>query len=326
MREDTMVTENSVLALARIATQLREIAAELDAIAVEAVTQENQGTIALPERISTSYQEAKTRSADPVSPAPKTSRQSAGSQFRPGVPRFGGGANPLFGFLTGMGGGNPLAALLGGAGGANPLAALLGGGGAGGANPLAALLGGGAGGANPLAALLGGGAGGANPLAALLGGGGGANPLASLLGQNGDLSAILKNPEALSALLSGDKSALDKLKNQSPVGEKESPGDNSQPAEEPAPQHEGPSQEQPGQTQAPFVNPAYQPYPPGSHPFYQPYYPMSSPYHNMRGRHPFSAAPFVPPVFSFSAARMIRTPTQADAQYLDTLLRKWQIY
>ncbi len=150
MREDTMVTENSVLALARIATQLREIAAELDAIAVEAVTQENQGTIALPERISTFHQEAKERSADPVAPAPKTSRQSAGSQFRSGVPRFGGGANPLLGFFDRYGRrqsfGSPLGRRRGGRA-ANPLAALLGGGAGAGerANPLAALLGGGAG-------------------------------------------------------------------------------------------------------------------------------------------------------------------------------------
>jgi len=369
MREDTMVAENSVLVLARIATQLREIAAELDSIAVDTVTQETPTAIALPENLSTNRIEEQEIYSDSSAPAQKAHQKPQAPQFRSGMPRFGGGFNPFFALLTGMGGGSPMGSFFrGGNTGGNPLGALLGGGTGGGLGALlgggtggglGALLGGGTGGGlgallgggtgGGLGALLGGGTGGGNPLAALLGGNIGDNnilslllqgndksPISSLLGDNSnlDLNDILKNPETLSGILSGDKEALEKLQkiaSSKSTEKKEDAGSDSGKSPEPASQETESAQEQPGKQEEsgnpqapPAYQPYYQPYQPGSYPFYQHYPPQAAPY--MTPRHPFMTPPFIAPGFSFSAARAVRTPTPADAQYLDALLKKWQVF
>ena len=157
MREETATIETNVHLLAHIATDLREIAAQIDELAIETASANQEEPIALPEKteptperaVNQRLRYANGRRVQPTGP------RFGGNAVRPGMgPRFAGGVNPLMGLFGGMAGG-------------------LGGG-------LGSLLGGGAGGMNPLLGLLGGAAGhtgagtpgNVNPLASLLGGGG----------------------------------------------------------------------------------------------------------------------------------------------------------
>ncbi len=276
---------------------------------------------------------------------------------------LGGGAGGLGGLaalLGGNGGGNTaglggLASMLGSvngqAGPTRPGVGFAGQGNSasanGAASPLGALGG--------LGALLGGGAGGLGGLAALLGGNGGGNAaglgsLASVLGSaNGGanlnvnglmqlvsrlsqeelpLNDLLKDPEKL-------KEVLEQVQAQAPdvAGQpEEMEEENMELDEEERKRRESfrllsnfftslqqtpQSQPSGGQSGQPAAGADSQA---GGGPA------AGSPFTGPATQTGAGSGAYAPSSFSFSAARSIRTPTQADAEYLDALLKKWQVF